>query len=355
MCEIAGGHCAKPPDRAPRARAADAHRGDSDGDGISDAQERRNGTDPGNPDTDRDGLPDASDPNSHDTDSDHDGVPDGLDPNPNALDLDHDGLSDGQELALGTDARRADSDGDGVSDRDEFDRGTDPTRRVLPLTEDNALKPWLRVGLTQKQWEEFSKRVLDEANPKGWKGVLFGKPYFAVSLDERGELKLLEIKENGISPGAVARLLGAGGGAQERRRRRGQGGRQGRAGDARGAHRARRAAGDPQDQDARPARGPGRRARRARRARAPDRRRGDDHQGHDQQRHVRQPPDQASGLRRRQHAAPRPPDLEAAGRHRRRRAQPRDPVHEREYTGHAQVRGRGGGGRARWADACATR
>ena len=41
--------------------------------------------------------------------------------------------------------------------------------------------------------------------------MLFGKPYFAVSLDERGELKLLEIKENGISPGAVARLLGAGG------------------------------------------------------------------------------------------------------------------------------------------------
>ena len=74
------------------------------------------------------------------------------------------------------------------------------------------MKPWERVGMTPQQWADFSKEVLDEANPKGWKGVLFGTPYYAVNLDEKGELKLLALQENAmVNPGRLLKLLGVGG------------------------------------------------------------------------------------------------------------------------------------------------
>lgn len=63
---------------------------DRDGDGVSDADEETNGTDPDNPDSDGDGL------------------------------------SDGDELTLGTDPLNPDSDGDGILDGDEVLLGTDP-------------------------------------------------------------------------------------------------------------------------------------------------------------------------------------------------------------------------------------
>ncbi len=196
-----------------------AARRDSDGDGVPDVVERRHGTDPHSPDSDRDGLSDAvelahgSDPNNADTDGD--GLLDGQDPVPNADDVDHDGLGDGEEVALGSDPRKADSDGDGVSDLVEFRQGTDPIRRVLPLTEDNALKPWLRVGMTKEQWTAFAREVLDEANPHGLKGFLLGQPYVAVNLDSDGHVKLIELQENGVSPSAVLRALGMAGKAAE--------------------------------------------------------------------------------------------------------------------------------------------
>lgn len=69
----------------------DAAAVDSDGDGLSDDDERGRGTDPGDADTDGDGL------------------------------------GDGDEVALGTDPLDPDSDGDGIPDGDEVDIGTDPS------------------------------------------------------------------------------------------------------------------------------------------------------------------------------------------------------------------------------------
>jgi hypothetical protein len=188
---------------------------DSDGDGLSDANERASGTDPDVADTDGDGSPDSrelrdgSDPTA--VDSDGDGLLDGEDPVPTGADVDGDGLTDGEEVALGSDPRAADSDGDGTPDGAEFEQGTDPTQGVAPLTEENALRPWERVGMSEDEWRDFEREILDEVNPGGWEAFLLGSPYWGVTLDEDGELKLLEVQQMGLSPGPLLRLLGAGG------------------------------------------------------------------------------------------------------------------------------------------------
>ncbi|MGZ5385647.1 MAG: hypothetical protein ACXWH0_16920, partial [Acidimicrobiia bacterium] len=123
---------------------------DSDGDGLSDAQEAAFGTDPANPDSDEDGLLDGAevttgtDPTLYDTDGDGFGdnaeVANGSDPNDPAsvppgepaLDTDGDMLTDDQEVELGTNPELADSDGDGLTDFAEVGfepgsgTGTDP-------------------------------------------------------------------------------------------------------------------------------------------------------------------------------------------------------------------------------------
>ena len=144
-------------------------------------------------------------------DSDGDGVLDGDDPVPDNADVDGDGLTDGQEIALGSDPRSADTDGDGVDDGEEFEDGTDPAHGVLPLTEENAFTPWVRLGITEDEWNELTEAILDEVNPDGWEGFLFGPSAAGVYLDENGELQLMEIQQNGVNPGQLIRLLGAGG------------------------------------------------------------------------------------------------------------------------------------------------
>jgi len=95
---------------------------DSDGDGLSDDEERDAGTDPLNPDTDGDGINDGLERKM------------GLDPlvvntitscNP-FLDTDQDKLNDCEERVLGTDACVADTDGDGFSDLVELNSQTNP-------------------------------------------------------------------------------------------------------------------------------------------------------------------------------------------------------------------------------------
>lgn len=127
---------------------------DSDGDGLSDEDERLFGTDPYNPDTDGDGIIDSNDPDGQfGVDSDGDGITDadegffGTDPYNNDSDgdglvdsededtfspegredRDNDGLPDSWEEGIGTSPDSADTDGDGLSDFDEvYNFGTDP-------------------------------------------------------------------------------------------------------------------------------------------------------------------------------------------------------------------------------------
>jgi Bacterial TSP3 repeat len=149
--------------------------------------------------------------------------------NPTADD-DGDGLDNEEEAALGTDPGKADSDGDGVSDDDEFSHGTDPTQGVAPLTEDNLAKPWERIGISEDEWNQLEKSIMDEINPGGLEGFFLGNPVGSITLDENGEITLVppgamlyvhdgklevaELQENGIGGGLVrglAKVLGAGG------------------------------------------------------------------------------------------------------------------------------------------------
>jgi len=75
---------------------------DTDGDGLSDAQEQTLGSDPNDADTDDDGLPDGMEPNPAD-DADGDGLTNIVDP-----DSDNDGLADGTEQ--GSECLNADTD-----------------------------------------------------------------------------------------------------------------------------------------------------------------------------------------------------------------------------------------------------
>ncbi len=126
----------------PNASGAACLAADSDGDGLSNAEEDALGTDRDNPDTDGDGENDATERGggAQPLDADGDGVPDALEssvldangdgrsdeadpctPDANhtacaAFDSDGDGLSNGQEAAVGTDPRDPDTDGDGSND-----------------------------------------------------------------------------------------------------------------------------------------------------------------------------------------------------------------------------------------------
>jgi serine/threonine protein kinase len=102
--------------------------GDSDGDGLSDAEERLIGTDPFNPDTDGDGLSDGEEVKVYGT-------------NPLNRDTDGDLLTDGDEvLIFRTDPKNPDTDGGGVRDGVEVDRGTNPLNPAddLPTTPTNT-------------------------------------------------------------------------------------------------------------------------------------------------------------------------------------------------------------------------
>ncbi|WP_052806835.1 YSIRK signal domain/LPXTG anchor domain surface protein [Streptococcus suis] len=118
---------------------------DTDGDGVKDGDEKKDGTDPLNPDTDGDGVKDGgekkdgTDPLNPDTDGDGvkdgDEKKDGTDPkNP---DTDGDGVKDGDEKKDGTDPKNPDTDGDGVKDGDEKKDGTDP---LNPDTDGDGVK-----------------------------------------------------------------------------------------------------------------------------------------------------------------------------------------------------------------------
>lgn len=93
---------------------------DTDGDGLTDAEEMELGTDANNADTDGDGLTDGEEVNEYNTD-------------PLNADTDGDGLNDGEEVnSYGTDPLNPDSDGDGLDDGEEVNN-----YRTDPLSDDS--------------------------------------------------------------------------------------------------------------------------------------------------------------------------------------------------------------------------
>lgn len=112
--------------------------GDTDGDGLSDAEEAAYGSDPLNRDYDADGILDGEEVYTYGTDplnndSDGDGLLDGEEAfqhgtSPVGTDADGDGLGDADELFVyGTVPSAFDTDGDGIGDGEEvFTYGTNP-------------------------------------------------------------------------------------------------------------------------------------------------------------------------------------------------------------------------------------
>ena len=97
---------------------------DSDGDGLSDDEEKAIGTDPLNPDTDGDGLSDGLE-RAWGLDPLTDNVTGIIQCN-KFLDEDEDLLNECEEKVIGTDPCVADTDGDGLSDFVEVMSGTNP-------------------------------------------------------------------------------------------------------------------------------------------------------------------------------------------------------------------------------------
>jgi len=143
---------------------------DTDGDGLSDADEKVIGTDPSMVDTDGDGLsdgaetPDVANP----VDTDGDGIIDPLDianndiciPNPSDMtcDPDGDGLTNGTEATLKTDPYLADSDGDGLDDGVELILQADP---LLMDTDGDGLSDGAEVGNVANPTDTDGDGVID--------------------------------------------------------------------------------------------------------------------------------------------------------------------------------------------------
>lgn len=111
---------------------------DSDGDGLSNAQEFQRGSNPRNADTDGDGLADSAESIANALNADSDG----------------DGLSDGAEVnaPIPTNPNLADTDGDGVSDRDEIARGTDPTYNSAAAPGYIGVVPYFQSSPSRWEW-----------------------------------------------------------------------------------------------------------------------------------------------------------------------------------------------------------
>ena len=100
---------------------------DQDGDGLTDKMEAQLHTNPTKTDSDADGIDDATEVGPNiliPLDKDLDGIIDALDIVDDS-DTDNDGLTDAQEQKLGSDPKEADTDNDGINDREEIGKNID--------------------------------------------------------------------------------------------------------------------------------------------------------------------------------------------------------------------------------------
>lgn len=153
---------------------------DSDGDGLTDKEEKRLGTDPNKSDSDGDGFSDRREVGSalapNDTDSD--GIIDALDD-----DDDNDGLSTKVEALLATSAYAADSDNDGLSDSVEV--GGDPRD---PVDSDND---GLINAIDYDDDDDGIPTVSEQSDPNS-----DGNPSDAVDTDNDGVADYLDALED---------------------------------------------------------------------------------------------------------------------------------------------------------------
>lgn len=111
-------------------------------------------------------------------------------------------------------------------------RGGGSAPVVQPLTQENASRPWERIGVSEEEWKQLEKAILGEVNPGGVEGFLTGAGPGGVTLDENGKLRVVlarekllayvkdgkleaaEYQENGAAGGlakALLKLAGASG------------------------------------------------------------------------------------------------------------------------------------------------
>ncbi len=126
---------------------------DSDGDRLTDDEERTLGTDPWSRDTDGDGFSDGVEahfPPNQVALPDGGGLDPGCPPNLRQADQDCDGLLDCDEQMVGTNAQRVDSDDDGVPDAVEWQLRTQASSRDLDEDPDSdGLTSRLEVRMHQ--------------------------------------------------------------------------------------------------------------------------------------------------------------------------------------------------------------
>lgn len=176
---------------------------DSDGDGMPDDWERANGLNPNDPsdaglDLDGDGLTNLQEYR--------------LGTNPRVADTDGDGIPDGEEVRLGTDPLRADTDGDGLSDGEELIRHTNP---LNPDTDGDGFSDGLEVQLGMNPLvpdaaTSVQGRIVDEGgNPvAGASAIAFN--VFTATSDLTGFFTLPRVPVT-LGPVAVlARIIRAG-------------------------------------------------------------------------------------------------------------------------------------------------